>query len=406
MSLLYPLAYPWLARRYATGLDERRGLYVPSRFDGPTRPLWVHAVSVGEVQSAWPLLRALKARAPSARAVLSTTTVTGQTMARQLTAPYADDILYYPWDVPKIVRRALSAVRPAAYAALETEVWPAMLRELAARDIPTFLVNGRFSERAVRNFRRHPAFWRSLYGLFTRLLVRSPSDREALRAIAIPEERIVVTGDCKVDALVLRREGADLARARAIVGEGGPVFLAGSTHGGEDEVVLEAYRTVRASLPAARLVVVPRHPERAQDVLTLAERVAPSRRLSDPDDGWAILVVDRIGILFDLYAVADGVFVGGSLVPKGGQNIMEPAVFGQPLCHGPFMTDFPDAARDLGALGVATEVRSAAEVAGHWLRSLDAEARDTAARAAAAYFARNGGAAEASLDVIFEEMGL
>lgn len=368
----------------------------------------MHAVSVGEVQSAWPLLRALKARAPSARAVLSTTTVTGRAMARQLTAPYADDILYYPWDVPKIVRRALDAVRPAAYAVLETEVWPAMLRELAARDIPAILVNGRFSERAVRNFRRHPAFWRSLYGLFTRLLVRSPSDRETLRSIAVPGERITVTGDCKVDALVLRKERADVARARAIVGAGGPVFLAGSTHGGEDEVVLEAYRTIRASLPTARLIIVPRHPERGKAVAALAERVAPVELLSSLGENgaaWTVLVVDKIGVLFDLYAVADGVFVGGSLVPRGGQNIMEPAAFGRPLCHGPFMTDFPDAAKDLGALGVATEVRSAAEIAGHWLRSMGTETRAAAAQAAAAYFARAGGAAEASLDVIFEEMG-
>lgn len=368
----------------------------------------MHAVSVGEVQSACPFLEALRRRNPAVRVVLSTTTATGRAMARQLTSHLTEDLLYYPWDVPRIVHRALDAVRPKAYVVLETEVWPAMLWELARRAIPSFLVNGRFSERAVRNFRRHPAFWRSLYDRFTRLMVRSPADRDSLLSIGIGKGKITVTGDCKIDALLLRKKRADLSWARALVGDGHPLFLAGSTHGGEDEIVLEAFAKVRTAFPAARLLLVPRHPERGRAVAALAERVAPAALLSSLGESgakWTVLVVDKIGVLFDLYGVADGVFVGGSLKPRGGQNIMEPAIFGAPLCHGPFMTDFLDAARDLGVLGVATEIRSADDMAAHWTRNLDPGVRLRAAEAAADYFRTAGGGAEASVDAIFEEMG-
>ncbi|NLM71100.1 MAG: 3-deoxy-D-manno-octulosonic acid transferase [Synergistaceae bacterium] len=377
----------------------------------PRDSLWIHAVSVGEAQSAWPLmaeLRALEENAPSV--LLSTTTRTGREMALGLARELFDRHIYYPWDVPKVVSRSLDAVRPSAYAVMETEIWPNMLFALARRGIPAFLVNGRISDRSAKA--RRSAFWGEVYGCFSRLMVRSESDRDVLLALGVEGGRIVVTGDCKVDALLMRRRCVDQERARDMLfgpGEGRdgrPLFLAGSTHEGEEEAALEAFNIVRRSLPDARLVLAPRHPERAGGVLELANACAESLLLSSPAPRIGdIIVVDRIGVLFDLYSVADAAFIGGSLVDRGGQNIMEPAAFGTPLCHGPFMRDFTEAAFGLGELRVARSVECAGDIADHWEASLRPDFRDEAREGAARFFRAAGGAARRSAEEIIGVMG-
>ncbi len=405
----YPFLYPWLSRRYREGLDERRGLY-----DGvmPESPLWIHAVSVGEVQSACPLMTELRGGGETPPILLSTTTRTGREMAFSLAEGLFDRHVYYPWDIPAVVGRALDVVRPLAYAVMETEIWPNMLFNLVRRGIPALLVNGRISERSARNALRRPAFWGMTYDCFTRLLVRSQSDRDVLLSLGVSEEKIAVTGDCKVDALLMRREWVDPLRASEMLfGQGAgccdsPLFLAGSTHEGEDEVVLDAFRLVRRTLPDARLVLAPRHPERAGRVLELAGAVASASPLSSPSPRLEdIIVVDRIGVLFGLYSIADAAFIGGSLVDRGGQNIMEPAAFGVPLCHGPFMRDFAEAARALGECGVATVVKNAPELAAHWQASLRPEFREAASAGAAEFFRSVGGAARRSAEEIIGVIG-
>jgi len=283
-----------------------------------------------------------------------------------------------------------------------------MLMELKKRSIPAFLANGRFSERTARNVRKRPSFWKQVYGLFSLLMVRSAADRDFLADLGVPGEKIRVTGDCKLDALLLRKQGTDFSRVRKIVAGEGPVFVAGSTHRGEEEIVLAAFRKLRERIPKARLVIAPRHPERSGEVLEAASRTAEAVLLSEAErTGGAsrdILVIDRIGVLFDLYGVSDGAFIGGSLVDKGGQNIMEPAAFGIPFSHGPFMRDFVEAAGELGKLGAATLVRTDEEMAAHWERCLDQNEREKARLASAAYFQAVGGAARATLDEIRREM--
>lgn len=388
---------------------------------------------MGEAQSAWPLLHALRSAGHEIEAVsvpteernrfpvlLSTTTTTGKEMAFRLADGLFERHIYYPWDIPRIVNRALDAIRPRGYAVMETEIWPNMLFSLARRGVPAFLVNGRFSERTARTMRKHPSFWRMVYDCFTLLLVRSETDKETLLSLGVPAERVRITGDCKVDALLLRRRNARLGPLEALFGvrrgnsphgdattpsERQPLFLAGSTHEGEEEMVLDAFKSVRRSFPSARLVIAPRHPERAGGVRALASEVAPSALLSEVENTKVfprpdIVVVDRIGVLFDLYGVVDAAFIGGSLVDKGGQNILEPAAFGTPLSHGPYMRDFVEAAKDLGSLSIATPVGDASEIAAHWESSMKPERRAAVRESAERYFRSSGGAARLSADEI------
>ncbi len=393
LATFYLAAYPWLARRYREGFDERRGIYDKLTIPEGRRPLWVHAVSVGEVQSASPLLRLARETAGDMPLLLSTVTATGRQMADRILDGVTDGHVYYPWDVSWIVRRALEALRPRCYVAVETEIWPGLLEALGRRDVPAFLVNGRLSEHSFRRMSRWPSFWREAYGFFERILVRADDDMERFLALGIAPEKLHLTGDLKIDALLHRHRRADLTRVRQVTAGEGPLFVAGSTHEGEEAIVLEAFRRLRLIAPSARLAVVPRHPERASSVLSLCREAFPSSLLSQRRAGWDILIVDQVGLLFELYGVAVSAFVGGSLVPRGGQNLLEPACWGLPLSHGPHMEDFALSARDLARAGVAHVVEDAAEMARFWMRSLDDAFQSRAAEGAGAFFEAQGGAA-------------
>ena len=364
-------------------------------------PVWVHAVSVGEVQTCRPMLMAARDRDPRLPIALSTTTRTGADIAGRMLDGLYDARFFFPWDIPRILRRFLDGLRPRAFATMETEIWPNLLYELHRRGIPSYLVNARLSETTFAKIMKRPSFWRPVFGWFRAILARGEGDVERFLAVGAPADRIRIIGDCKIDALLERRRLFDETAARKMVPAGrGPVFLAGSTHRGEEEIVLDAFARLRADHPDARLVIVPRHPERGDEVRALASPFGSVSLLSRESDAWDILVVDRIGVLFDLYGAADAAFIGGSLVPKGGQNLMEAAAFGLPICHGPDMEDFPEAARRLGDLGVATEVADAASLASRWRESLSAAVRDTAREGCGRYFRDLGGASERAWSTI------
>ena len=383
----------WLRKKYRVGLDERLG----SIEGAPSGGLWIHAVSVGEVQSAAPLIRLAK-RDTSLPCVLSTVTPTGRKMAEQLIGPLADRMIYNPWDRPRYVSKALDTLSPLAYVAMETERWPQMLSELRSRKIPAFLANGRLSLKSMKKLKPQAAFWREVLDCFTRILVRFEEDREHFEALGVGRDKILVTGDCKVDALIARKAEGNAARFSALRRDGAPLFVAGSTHAGEDETVLEAFREVRRRHPRARLVVVPRHPERALSVVAAAlplETELFSRLPTEAD--WDVLVVDRIGVLFDLYAASDAAFVGGSLLPHGGQNVMEPALFDVQTTHGPHTFNFPDTPR-MDELGAAIRVETAHELAAAWLRAPGDKERTR--KACRAYFDSLDGASLRTWEVI------
>jgi 3-deoxy-D-manno-octulosonic-acid transferase len=309
-------------------------------------------------------------------------------------------MIYNPWDAPRFVKRALDSLEPRAYVAVETERWPTMLAELHARENPAILLNGRLSEESTERLLRFRSFWRGVLCCFTRLTVRFESDREKFLRLGVPEEKIIVTGDCKIDAMFKRKAEADPAKwAHLRKGGDAPVFIAGSTDKGEDEVVLEAFAKVRRVRPDARLIIVPRHPERALYVVAAALPYGKVDLFTDPTPDWDIMVVNKIGVLFELYSVVDAAFIGGSLTVRGGQNPMEPALFEIKVAHGPLMPNFPDTAQ-MDKLGAACVIENSDGLAEAWLRALAPEERERTRQASRKYFDAAGGAVQRSWNVI------
>jgi 3-deoxy-D-manno-octulosonic-acid transferase len=301
----------------------------------------------------------------------TTITRTGRKMAEDLIGSDADRMCFYPWDTPWGAERAISSIKPAAFITVETEVWPNLIFGLADRGIPAFIVNGRFSERSFRKAMSNRTFWRDVMSLFSLIMVRGSEDASRLLELGLDPSRVIVAGDCKVDALLLRRERADAAELRRSTGAGdSPILIAGSTHSGEEKAVLEAFGEVRSKFPDVRLIIAPRHPERAVEVEALAKEFGRVQRSSKPGRDWEVLIVDEVGKLFGLYGIAVSAFVGGSLVERGGQNILEPAAWGVSIRHGPHMEDFAPHARALAGLGASATVSDRRGLAEIWLKDL------------------------------------
>ncbi|HOO63594.1 MAG TPA: glycosyltransferase N-terminal domain-containing protein [Synergistaceae bacterium] len=400
----YALLYPWLRKKYALGFDERRGLYGDElKALGSQKPLWIHGVSVGEVQSAAPLVEAMHREELPGPLLFSTITPTGRRMGEMLLGSKVDRFFYYPWDVPRIVRKALSTLGPRMYITLETEVWPSLLEELSRRNIPAFLVNGRFSDRTLARGKRWKKFYCQALNRFEKLFLRSEEERSRALLLGVEPHRIRITGENKAGAVLQRKrqKPEDLPPFP----EGPPIFLGGSTHPGEEAVLLRAYEELRRRGYRSRLILVPRHPERAPEVFREARKISSSVRLLTEcagEEPWEILVVDRIGVLFHLYSQVRGAFVGGSLVPRGGQNLMEPAAWGIPVQHGPHMEDFARIAGDLEKLGCSREISSCEDLLEDWLACLENPSRREEARKGIAYVESLDGAAGKAWEEIRE----
>lgn len=393
---------PKLMKKYTEGYDERRGEYDLEKlkpFDG-RRPLWVHAVSVGEVLAAVPLIRAARKDGWDGPIFLSTTTETGKAMALRIGRDVFDLHIYYPWDKSEFVKSALETIKPLAFVTMETELWPNMLWELKDRGIPAFLANGRISDRTDKKLRTSTGkrVGREIFSLFSALYLRAEEDKKRLLRIGIAEKKLIVTGDGKIDALLERKE----AEAQSVEelrmqldSDRSPIFIAGSLHVGEDSAIIDAFLDLKKHRPDARLIIAPRHPERAQSVRVQLPPEIRTYLFSAFEKDWECLVVDKIGVLFDLYALGTAAFVGGSLVAKGGQNILEPAVWGVPLQHGPFIDDFAEASQELIDIGIARLTKKTRNLADAWLSILqDSEDKDKYNQLSHSYFERKAGASQ------------
>lgn len=332
--------------------------------------IWVHAVSVGEVTAAAPIVTALRSRFPKACIVLSTSTETGQEMARKL-ATDATVHIYYPLDIPCVIRKVIDQVRPDIFVPVETELWPNFIRLCRARGTRIVMANGRISPRSYRRYHATRFFWKEILTALDAAGVISQTDAKRLTALGMPSSQIQVLGNAKYDGLAARafpaleREIAD--RLGIEPGEG--VLVAGSTHEGEEAVVLDVYRRLLEEMPDFKLILIPRHIERGDAVLEAVHRAGFSDaiRMSEIRAGRSrcgerIIVVDVIGELFKVYSLATIVFCGGSLVPKGGQNILEAAAWGKVVFHGPHMEDFRDEHVLLEAVGAGITVRDGEEL--------------------------------------------
>lgn len=337
-----------------------------------SRPVWIHALSVGEVRSAFPLVQALRRDHPRQAMVVSASTHTGFKTACELMQPLAVRVVYFPYDLPGSVRRAAARINPVLVVIVETDLWPNFLHVMAQRRVPVVLANGRLSDRSFVGYRRLAKWSRMLFAGFRTVCVQTDADARRFQRLGLAPERIHVTGNLKFDQPVLPPEAAQVSALGASLGIGPEcrVLVAGSTHKGEEAIFARALASIQADLTRVMLIVAPRDPGRAREVCRTFLRAGFSAvRLSQRgkktnDPGPDILVVDTMGMLGRLYALADLAFVGGSLVRCGGHNPLEPAALSKPVLFGPDMSDFKAIARLLTETGGGRQVRDVAELAG------------------------------------------
>ena len=343
--------------KYVAGLRERMGS-LPAFAATGRIVIWLHCVSVGETQAARPLVRALRARFPAHALVVSTTTLTGQRLAREVFKDEAAAVFYFPFDWAWSVRRALRAIAPAVVLVMETELWPRFLRECRMRRVPVVLVNGRLSERSFRNYKRLGRFIRQVVNTLTLAIMQADADAARIRALGLAPERIHVAGNIKFDAPAEShaQELTAALRARFRVDEERPLLVAASTHAPEEAWLLEAFKLLRASQPTlrARLLIAPRHPERFNEVAALVAAAGFSwaRRsfaTTESDLNADVILLDSIGELRAVYPLATLVFVGGSLAPVGGHNVLEPAAHARPIVTGAHTFNFAAIVQDFRA---------------------------------------------------------
>ena len=342
------------------GWGLRRGLM--SRKMGQNT-MWVHALSVGEVTSAIPLLRALRVNYPEAFLLLSVTTASGKSVAEKHARAIVDGIIDGPIDVQPVVRHFLEVIAPDLYVLIETDFWPGLLHALKRRGVPALLVNGRISQASMRRYQRGKFFFLPMFQCLAALAMQTASDRDKLREIGLGDECLPVLGNLKfATSPQSPRDSLGLA---ASIPPGHRLLVAGSTHPGEEELVLDAFCRLRATFPDLFLVLVPRDPQRGSELLKLACEfgLSPNLRSSPIGNNIELLIVDTLGELLTCYAMASLAFVGGSLVAKGGHNPLEPASHGVPILFGPHMEDFSEIAALLLETAAAQVVTDAAGLA-------------------------------------------
>jgi len=369
-ALLYvvaPLAYMATALRglrdpsYRDRLSERLG-FTQLRFTA--RPIWIHAVSVGEVQAAAALVRALSSRYPQHPVLVTTATPTGGQRVRAL---FGDSVrhAYLPYDLPGAVRRFLDRTTPALAIIMEREIWPNLYRACFARKIPILLASARISARSGQRHLRFAGLFREALACNVTIAAQTAADAERFRALGIAPTALHVTGNIKFDLEIpedVRRAGSHIRAEFAHR----PVWIAGSTHEREEDIVLDAHERVRAARNDALLVLVPRHPNRFDAVKAwLRARnvrfVTRSAREAVAADT-SVLLVDTLGELLSFYSAANVAFVGGSLVPVGGHNLLEPAALNRPIIVGPHTFNAADIAENFLASGAAVQVESATQL--------------------------------------------
>jgi len=386
--------------RWRAGLAERLGAHPGGR---AAHPIWLHAASVGEIRAALPLLDALGARGHAL--VTSTMTPTGRALAREARPGLASGLA--PLDHPWLVARALARVAPSALVFVETELWPSWVRAAAERGIPPLVVSGRISERSFARWQRAAPLLRPTLRRFRAIGARGAADAERFVALGAPRERVHQTGDLKLDAPPPPPLDRDLdARLGSL-----PLFVAGSTHEGEEQAALAALSAAERAGQRAALVLAPRHPERfarAAELVAatgrrLHRRSAPDSRELGPGE---VLLLDTLGELASLYVRARIAFVGGTLAPVGGHNLLEPARAGCPALWGPHVANVRESAELLVAAGAGAEVGDAAALGGGVVAAL-ADPATASARGRRGWQALEAhrGAAERSVALIERALG-
>ncbi|MDD5097180.1 MAG: 3-deoxy-D-manno-octulosonic acid transferase, partial [Candidatus Omnitrophica bacterium] len=337
-----------LRGKFHRGFASRLGI-LPADLN-LARPIWVHAVSVGEAVSIKGLVTQLRKTYPDKKLVISTVTATGNKIAQGLIGP-GDLLLYLPLDLSFIVKHVLKKINPALFVIAETEIWPNLITQLDKQKIPIAIVNGRISDGSYSGYRAIKYIIRPILRKVSIFLLQSDTDASRLESLGVAKEKIQVTGNLKFDINLNAGLELDASayRAKLMLGPEDKLWVCGSTHPGEEKIVFETYQKLLLIYPKLKLLLAPRHPERSREIAALASKMkfmpifvssisgACPTCINNP-----VFILDTIGQLFNYYACADIVFIGGSLIKKGGHNILEPASLKKPIIFGPHMFNFRD----------------------------------------------------------------
>ncbi len=408
MYLIVPFALLrllWRSRKttaYRQRWSERFAFFkMPNQFQNG---LWIHAVSVGEAMAAIPIIRELQVRHPDLPIVVTTMTVTG---SERVTTLLGDSVfhVYLPYDLPCTISRFIKKVNPRLIMIMETEVWPNVLYYARKYNVPVLLANARMSERSAKGYMYFKHFIQKVFRCFSLVAAQAQADAERFHRLGVPQDRIKILGSVKFDIKqpASNFEAGELLRQK--IGASRPVWIAASTRGNEEEIILRAFDLVKEKLPNALLLLVPRHPERVDKVLHMCQKHGYKTVLRSSDENCDlktdVFLGDTMGEMMLFYAASDVAFVGGSLVPLGGQNMLEPASFGLPLITGPHLFNFEEAKRLLQEADAISIVNDEKELANQVIMCFsDVEVREQFGQNAKAVVDANRGALERHLKLI------
>ncbi len=350
--------------KYRGNYRSRLGLKLPASLPAGSARVWVHALSVGEVLSSLPLIAELKRLRPDNEIVVSTSTETGMSIAAQRLEGMADSLFFMPHDFPWITRRLLRRVKPTLFVLIETDLWPNLLRGLKRRDVPAALVNGRMSPRSYRSSSRLGGLAGLMLEGLDFIFAQTEADRARYVSLGAPSGKVLTAGNLKFESSIPGRPESGTISTGDCIGlePGRPVWVAGSTHEGEEAIVLGIHRRLRALLPNLLVIIAPRNIGRGAEIAALARGMGfecALRSRGEKAAGNAVYILDTLGELQRVYAVCDIAFLGGSFVQIGGHNPLEAVAWGKPVCWGPHFFNFSEIARDLLEAGCA--VRTASE---------------------------------------------
>jgi len=359
--------------------------------------IWIHALSVGEVLSALPLVEKLTELFGSRNIVFSASTRTGFEIADSLLKGKTQFVFFFPYDLLFSVKILANRIKPDLVVIVETDIWPNFLYEMESRKVPVILVNARLSERSFRGYRRFSFFTKPLFAKFRTICTQTAEDARRFALLGVPEKAILITGNIKFDQADSQVTDTEIRTLRESlnIAESGTLIVAGSTHEGEEQILSDAFSQLKKLYPDNILLIVPRDPARGISVCRLFRNSGFSAvTLSESKDsrGTDVIIIDRIGLLRKLYALADIAFVGGSLLPFGGHNPLEPAAFSKPVLFGPYMSDFKEIAAMLLSSGGASSVCDAEsfyKAAAGFLED-KAKARHSGNMAAEVFYAHRG----------------
>ncbi|MGA3117002.1 MAG: 3-deoxy-D-manno-octulosonic acid transferase [Syntrophobacteraceae bacterium] len=353
--------------RYRGNYLNRMGLRLPDPLLSCPARVWIHALSVGETLSSIPLIAELKLKRPALEVVFSTSTETGMSIAVERLKGLVDNFFHLPHDFPWTVDRLVKRVRPSLFVLIETDFWPNLLWRLNRESVPAVLVNGRMSPGSFRRYSRLGALAGIIFGGFDLILAQTELDKARFISLCGLAERVMATGNLKFESSIPRVSESEIASIRADIGldAGRPVWVAGSTHEGEEQILLRIHRDLCAKIPNVLLIIAPRKIHRGAEIAALAGRLGLDcgiRSKAENAEGKAVYILDTLGELARMYAICDIGFLGGSFAPIGGHNPLEVVAQGRPACWGPHFFNFAEIERELLQAGCAIRVSSESEL--------------------------------------------